>query len=102
MGCALDFAVAEFELLIADGQPLCEFPLFRFVPLALSNIDSNYNIRLPAPKVQSIRSDLYIDDGPVFLPMAPDTRALISVPDSVHAFEQSGDILRRADVFDCH
>src|SRR5258708_21945926 len=41
MGCALDFAVAEFELLVAGGQPLCEFPLFRFVPLALGNVACN-------------------------------------------------------------
>src|SRR5229473_8328394 len=102
MCCALYFAVAKFELLIAGGQALCEFALFRFVPLPLSNIDSDYNFRLPARKGQSIRSDLYIDDGSVFLSMAPDADALISILDRIHAFQQSGNIIRRADVFDCH
>ena len=50
LGCAFDFAIAEFEFVVAGGQALGEFALLRFVPLSLGHVNRDHNLRGPVGK----------------------------------------------------
>ena len=98
----LHLAVAQFKLFVRGRERGNEFPLLLFIELSLGNVRCHNDLGRPTEEIQSVGSDLHIDEASVFSPVPPEANLLTSIRETADHFQHSGNVLGRPDVFDGH
>src|SRR6266853_1534328 len=99
---AFHLAVAQFKLFVRGRERGSEFPLLLFIALSLGNVRRHNDLGRPTQEIESVGSDLHIDEASVFSPVPPEANLLTSIFGAEDPFQHSGNVFGRPDVFDGH